>query len=92
MIADLATKRISNITVTKIYRRFSYKMAAKNGGHSMKQNYVTVTLCITRISATADGPRDALSFRILSAVETSCTTKQMASGPNGVRELQLTHL
>jgi len=33
MITDLPTKRISNITVTKISRRFTYKMAAKNGGH-----------------------------------------------------------
>ena len=44
MITDLPTKRIglSNITVTKIYRRFTYKMASKN--MDMKENYVTVTL------------------------------------------------
>jgi len=44
MITDLPTKRISNITVTKISRHFTYKMAAKTAATDMKQNYVTVTL------------------------------------------------
>jgi len=33
----------------------------------------------TRNSATADGPRDALSVKILSTVETSCTTNSQQS-------------
>ena len=33
MVSDSPTKRISNVTVTKIFRNFTYKMAAKNGGH-----------------------------------------------------------
>jgi len=33
MISNLPRKPISDITVTEIYRRFAYKMAAKNGGH-----------------------------------------------------------
>jgi len=36
MITDLSTKRINNITVTSIYRRYTYKMAAKNCGHETK--------------------------------------------------------
>ena len=40
----------------------------------------------TKNSATADGPRDALSVKILSTAEASCTTNHS----NGVRGLQLT--
>ena len=34
---------------------------------------------LTRNSATADGPRDALSVKILSSVETSCTTDKYST-------------
>jgi len=48
MVTNLPTKHISSITVTNIPQRFTYKMAAKTAGIDMKQNDVTVTLCIAR--------------------------------------------
>jgi len=54
---------------------------------SVKSIVVNNTLITeTKNSATADGPRDALSVKILSTVEASCT----ANHSNGVRGLQLT--
>jgi len=41
----------------------------------------------TRSSATAEGPRDALSVKILSTVEASCTTNTQKNRSNGVRGL-----
>jgi len=44
----------------------------------------------TRSFTTAEGPRDAMPVKILSNVETSCTTKSTTNRSNGVRGLQLT--
>ena len=50
MIINLPNKAyLSNITVTNIFHRFSYEMAAKNGWNkftNMKQIYFTVSLCV----------------------------------------------
>jgi len=45
MITILPTERISALTVKNIYESFTHKMAAKASWH---QNYVTVTVCISR--------------------------------------------
>jgi len=48
MITNLPTKHILASSQSQTSQRFTYKMAAKTAGIDMKQNYVTVTLCITR--------------------------------------------
>jgi len=52
MIIDLPTKRVSNITVTRISRGvLPTKWRRKTAAIDIKQNYATVTLCIFAFSA-----------------------------------------